>query len=264
MKLVVLAYKPTSKGAKMVASTLGVAMLTLADRFNANDSTACLNWGRGDYPEWRNEIVRFINPPEACMRAIDKLKAFSHMKRGKAPCVPFTMDKDEAKEWVRAGHIVMCRTETQGFNGSGIVIARTVDQVVSAPLYTRYIKKDAEYRVHVMNGSCFYSNIKRKKREVPEGADPLVRSGSHGWYFEHMDRLPSQVVQDACVAAVEALGLDFGGVDVVEEKGTGAAYVLEVNTAPEMGVNTMAAYKKALKQNYGQYKNNENVPIRNL
>lgn len=268
MKLVLLSYKETSKGARMVADALGVEFLLRNSRFKSPAATICLNWGRGDYPDWSKEVTRWINRPEAVMRGIDKNTAFVHMQRGGVPVVPFTTNRAEAERWLRDGEIVVCRRETAGFNGSGIIIVRPNgrDRIVDAPLYTKYIKKDAEYRIHVMNGTAFYSNIKRKNsaEKIPQGADPLIRSGSHGWYFEHMDALPSRAVCEAAAAAVESLGLDFGGVDIIEERETGRPFVLEVNSAPELGRNTLRAYKTQFQQHYGQHNNNANVPIRNL
>jgi glutathione synthase/RimK-type ligase-like ATP-grasp enzyme len=46
---------------------------------------------------------------------------------------------------------------------------------------------------------------------------------------------------DAAVKAVEALGLDFGAVDLVVDH-QGLEYVLEVNTAPACSPKTLQAY----------------------
>lgn len=40
------------------------------------------------------------------------------------------------------------------------------------------------------------------------------------------------MIETEAIKAVNALGLDFGAVDIVTEKNTGIPYVLEVNTAP--------------------------------
>lgn len=263
-KLVLLAYKPTSIGSKKMAQALNVERLTIDSSFRPEERTTVINWGRGDWPLWKDNVFGWINNPPAVLRAIDKGDAFLWMKRAGVPIPEYTESIEQARAWIGEGHIVLCRQELQGFEGRGIVVARKAEELVPARMYVKYVKKVYEYRVHVMNGEAFYANIKRQTADPKvEKPDPLVRSGPNGWIFYHMDELPSKAVCDACVAAVQALGLDFGGVDVGESK-DGTATVYEVNTAPEVGPNTIAAYMAAFKRNYGQHKNNENVPIGNL
>jgi hypothetical protein len=265
MKAVLMPYKATSGGAKQMAAALGLERIAWDGRFDPVEATTAINWGRGDWPAWRANVVKIINPPDAVLRAIDKVASFRAFKRAGVPCPQFTTDMKEAQGWARDGFIVFCRTNTQGKNAEGLVIAKNPGEVVAAPLYTKYKDKGSEYRIHSMNGEAFYANIKTKKKaaNVPPGASPFCRSGSHGWFFSHLDKLPQRAVCEAAENAVKALGLDFGGVDVgVSEDGTIAVY--EVNTAPEMGPNTTAAYLKAFKKHYGAYKNNENVAFMDL
>lgn len=269
MKLILLPYKQTSKGAAQVARALALNAVTRDARFNPERPVAVLNWGRGDFPVWRDHVTRFINPPDAVVKAINKVQSFRAFQRAGVPCAPFTTSRREAEGWLRERNrplAVLCRTELEGKDAAGLVVARELNQIVDAPLYTRYVKKLHEYRVHVMNGECFYVNKKVKKAAdaVPRDANPLIRSGSHGWFFHDVEGIPlSAAVQQACVDAVQALGLDFGGVDVgVTAEGTPVIY--EVNTAPEMGPNSTRHYKEAFKKHYGNYNNENNVPIRNI
>lgn len=259
--LVMLPYKETSSGSRMMSNALQVQRYSLQQ--DPRKLVYVLNWGRGDFPSWSQRIKGWINHPSAVMNAIDKLRALTLMRDAGVPAVEFTTDRRVAEQWSREEHIVFCRLNLQGKDGSGIIVARRLNQIVDAPMYTKYKRKRTEYRVHVMGEVPFYSNIKREKRDKPENAEQLIRSGSQGWYFEHMDNLPSQAVQQAAIGAVNALGLEFGGVDIGESE-DGSIRVYEVNTAPEMGPNTTAAYLQAFKQHYGDYNNNENVPVRNL
>jgi D-alanine-D-alanine ligase-like ATP-grasp enzyme len=57
---------------------------------------------------------------------------------------------------------------------------------------------------------------------------------------------PVDIVDNAALGAVSALGLDFGAVDVkCNRQGTRAA-VLEVNTAPGLQGTTLRKYAEAL------------------
>lgn len=261
MQLILMPYKATSGGSKLMAKKLGINRVLRDDNFNPKDPVVCINWGRGDFPWWGGVPKKWINSPECVMRSINKIKSLLLFKRAGVPCPEFTTSKEVAQKWINSGHVVLARMNTEGMDGDGIEIIRQGMDLPTAPLYTIYQEKETEYRVHVMNGECFYANQKR-----PDGwqkTNQMIRTSSGGWYFRHMDTLPSKAVQHACEMAVEALGLDFAGVDVGVSK-EGIPCVYEVNTAPEMGPNTTNAYFKAFKKHYGEYKNNENIALRDL
>lgn len=91
--------------------------------------------------------------------------------------------------------------------------------------YSEFIDKDAEYRVHCAHGKVLGVMQKPKgeghawNRAVNH--DPFVRVKQVDYNYN---------VCIEALKAVTALGLDFGGVDVITKDGK--AYVLEVNTAP--------------------------------
>lgn len=262
MNLIMMPFKHSSGGAKMLSKALQLDMITPNDHFARDDAPAVLVWGAGSRAKWEDSAGVFINHPNAIMNAIEKRDAFRLFQRYQVPSPASTTRQAAAIEWLREGAKVFCREQTQGFAGHGITVARTPEQIVPAKLYTKYQEKVNEYRVHVMGGQAFYANIKRKRGEPRGEKDSLIRSGEL-WFFAHMDHLPSAEVCRAAEKAVAALGLDFGGVDVGEDR-EGKAWVYEVNTAPEMGPNTTSAYVKAMKRHYGQYKNKNNVCIQDL
>lgn len=262
MKLIVLPYKESSKGAARLAGALHLQTVLKDQRFTANEPTRVLNWGRGDYPAWYKTVGGWINNPQSVMNAINKATALRIFADAGVPTVATTTDRAVAERWLREGAVaVFCRQDLEGREGNGIVVARRRDQLVAAKLYTKYERKRNEYRVHVMNGEVFYYNVKRKKEHMPAGAEELIRSGANGWFLAELDTPPTnRRIGEACVAAVRALGLDFGGVDIGEAE-DGSVRVYEVNTAPELGPNTTAAYLRAFKKHYGLHKNNDNVRI---
>lgn len=71
--------------------------------------------------------------------------------------------------------------------------------------------------------------------------NPYIQNYSQGFRFRSPRYNPNQERLDAAVKAVEALGLDFGAVDLLigEDRQT---YVLEVNTAPSCSPLTARAY----------------------
>jgi len=151
---------------------------------------------------------------------------------------------------VALGFPVVCRTKLRGHSGDGIVIANNADELVDAPLYTKYIKKKDEYRVHVARHEddfdVFFIQRKARKLDVEE-PNWLVRNLDGGFVFVEAQRVdvPDDVIEQA-QRAIKALGLDFGGVDVIWNEREQKAYVLEINTACGLEERTALRYKDAI------------------
>lgn len=119
--------------------------------------------------------------------------------------------------------------------------------MVDAPLYTQYVKKADEYRIHVFDGQVIDIQQKRKRQEVPnEEVDYQIRNLAGGWVFcrDNID-CPS-VCSTLAIDAVSALGLTFGAVDIGFNRNEGVGYVYEVNTAPGLEGSTLDSYFEAL------------------
>lgn len=209
-----------------------------------------VNWGIGDdtkFPEFEFDF-NLLNCPDAVFRAINKKRSFEIWSGEHLKTVPWTANKAVAKEWLEDGSTVVARKILTGHEGNGIVIIEPGQQLIDAPLYTKYIGKIHEYRVHATRDKAFASHMKIKdpKQEGPPKSWK-VRSYANGFIFQR-NNVPSSVVRDAlAVQAVSALGLDFGAVDIIEDK-NGKFYVLEVNTAPGIEGQTTPAYAGAIKE----------------
>jgi glutathione synthase/RimK-type ligase-like ATP-grasp enzyme len=111
--------------------------------------------------------------------------------------------------------------------------------------YIQYLKPRAEYRYHVAFGKV----ILPTKKILAEGEndDSLIRNHQDGKWRQVVCEITPRFA-DVCVAAVKALGLDFGAVDFLNVKGE--AVVLEINTAPGLEVqNRLDAYVQAFREN---------------
>ena len=91
---------------------------------------------------------------------------------------------------------------------------------------TEYIKKDAEYRVFVMQGKVVWI-----AKLTPENPAAIAWNVARGGRFDNVrwDDWPLRACRIA-IQACEKLGLDFGGIDIMQ-KGKNF-YILEVNSAP--------------------------------
>lgn len=251
MAIKILPYKQGSESAKALAQALGIKRLKLeGSKWKPRPNDVVINWGsRKDHPAFNAGIV--LNRPDKVELASNKIKAFERFKECQIKSPEFSLDKKDAIKWIENGKKVVCRTVLNGHSGEGVVIAETEDQIVDAPLYTSYIPKKDEYRVHVMDTRPFFIQRKARVREVPDDeVNWQVRNLKGGFIYANQNIEPPIGVEDAAVKAVLALGLDFGAVDIlVTNKGN--VFVLEVNTACGLAGTTLEKYTEAFLEYLG-------------
>lgn len=221
-----------------------------ASRYRPREGDVVFNWGCSHAQfliDWDVFIgVRVLNLPSAVAVAVDKSYAFVMFDAGGISHVPFTLCEDDARERVARGKVVVCRTTGVGHSGDDIVLATTPEEVVSAPLYTEYVKKRDEFRVHVFDGRVIDVQRKMRASSVPnEDVNWRIRTHGNGFVFGRNDVTPDDSVIEEAINAVQVLSLDFGAVDVIWNEHNKQAYVLEVNTAPNLVGTTVIKYAEA-------------------
>jgi len=209
--------------------------------YKNNRTPIIINWGCSDAPQWHRGN-RFVNNPAATRVAGNKLLTFQALQQAGNVNIPeFTIDVEQAKKYFEGGGgSVVCRTTLTGHSGIGIVLSESSDTLVGAPLYVKYIKKQKEFRVHVIFGKMVDIQQK-KKREGFENANFQVRN-ANGWVFCRENITEPTGLRDNALNAVAALGLDFGAVDIILNEKQNKCYVLEVNTAPGLEGNSVKVY----------------------
>jgi hypothetical protein len=163
--------------------------------------------------------------------------------------VPWTTSQAVAREWLahpiygNLKNAVVCRTLTRANSGRGIVVASTTDELVPAPLYTRYKPKVDEYRVHVFTRFGVVDvQQKRRRNGLEDGAgDRYIRSHDNGWVFCRDGVVAPPTLLAECERAVNILGLDFGAVDIGWHPTYGLS-IYEINTAPGIEGQTLTNY----------------------
>ena len=251
-------YKAESEGAKKLSEALDCYRISRTNsRFTRSDDKIIINWGWGNtLPTEVAACPIIINQPASVEKAIDKIKTFQCFREHMIACPDWTTNRTEAESWWRSGYTVYCRTQTSGHDGSGLVAAHNSYNspvtVVDAPLYTRGISggsTNTEYRVTVFGEDAISYQKKVIRSDFTGTPNHLVRTSGNGWGFDYVSErdVPHQVDAEA-IASVQALGLDFGGVDVLYSTVYRKAYVLEVNTAPELTPFSLGKLKDALLQ----------------
>lgn len=233
MKLFIYSYDEKSESAALLKKTLtdkgheAIMIKHQGSTFKGGRDKLVFNWGSSDLPrEVRRSNV--INTEVAVHDAIDKVETFKNLRRYdvRIPTI-YTNTAD-----IPVNHYpVICRTRAKGADGAGIVIANKPEEVVDAKLYVQLIPSLNEYRVTVSHGEVIATQRKVRQRVAANRSDYDIRTTANGWGFD-VDGNPPTNVKEQAIAAVKALGLDFGGVDVIWDGLR--AHVLEVNTASQL------------------------------
>lgn len=240
MRLWVYSGRP-SEGAAFLADEPGFKRSRTGNFIRRGD--VIVNWGSvGHIPG--SHGCRILNDQSAVAKAVNKRTTFQVLSGANVATVPWTANKAVAREWLAHGYTVVARKTLTGHEGAGIIIVEKGNELVEAPLYTRYIDKVREFRVHATQFGVIDTQwkVRDPKREVTSWK---VRSYKNGFIFQRKGIEPSQARDTLAIQTVKALGLDFGGLDIIEDK-QGRFYVLEVNTAPGIEGLSVGLYAVAL------------------
>lgn len=246
MAIKVFPYRAGSRSAKALANALqGRVLKRAGSKYRFREGDLVINWGATDCPFNGRGVT---NQPEAIDPASNKLTCFQMMKDARVNIPRFWTRKEEIPD---DAFPVMCRTKLRAHSGDGIVVAERRDQLVPAPLYTQYIRKKHEYRVHALRkpGGGVESIItqRKAKRNGVDDANFMVRNLANGFVYV-VDNNPPESVRQEAAKALESTGLAFGAVDVIYNQKQNQAYVLEINTAPGLEDRTAEAYARAFKE----------------
>ena len=245
-------YKQGSRSCAALAEAIGAKQVKLVDsRYRNTERDFTINWGSTQFLP--NIDYRYVlNHPEAIALAANKLSFFQRVAaNGHANLVPqfWTNKKDIPDE----AFPIVCRTLLNAHSGRGIVIADGRDQLVDAPLYTQYVKKQDEFRIHLGYGfkpedkqESIIIAVQQKKRRLDHPDEQVnwkVRNHANGFIYARENVRTAQAVIDAAKIVFEqCTDLDFGAVDVIYNAKSGRAYVLEINTAPGLEGQTLEDY----------------------
>lgn len=251
MKPYLYGYNQHSQSLKALSQTLLARRIkTQGSKFRPKPTRAVINWGSSQCPYNPATLGKLFNLPTAVAINANKLTSFQHLS---AACrMPdWSVDKEEAYAWQMDGHAVMARKVLTGHSGEGIVYCGGEDEIPDAPLYTLYVPKAEEYRVHLFRSTAsFFVQRKARKKDV-EKPNWRIRNLPNGFIYATdpatVGTLPADVLLQAR-AAFEHSGLDFGAIDVVWNQKKGEAYILEINTAPGLTGHTLEFYTNSFKE----------------
>lgn len=259
-KVFIHRWNEYSRGAKGLSQGLGVRILKSArSALKPDEGTIIINWGTGTPGGILDLAIKagatVVNTPEAVGNASNKRTFFDMMSKGvdKPRVPPWTTNALEALKWHKAGDEVCARMKLQSHSGEGLLFfsdhKAELDPLLNAKLFTKYVKKMHEFRVHIVDGEIVdvQKKMLRKTdtagREVdPKKIDFRVRNLANGFIYGGREGEIPKDVEKQALKAFKLTGLVFGAVDVIYNEKEGKAYVLEVNTAPGLVGTTLENY----------------------
>jgi glutathione synthase/RimK-type ligase-like ATP-grasp enzyme len=223
----VITYAGRSRpGAEMLAEQDGDIEIT-------RSSIGDINWGR-NYARTR------LNPDIS--NATNKRRMRELFREHGVPMPELYYDIPQS--W--SGYFPCVGRPDTHTKGRGFWLCRNVNDVRRALHGTRrkkaathfmeFIRADHEYRVHIFKGRSI--RISEKEFYINEDGKRDYTTVRPTGRTRH--------VREAAKKAVDALGLDFGAVDILATDDD--CWVLEVNTAPGLGGSTPRVYVEAFRR----------------
>ncbi|ADV65363.1 ATP-grasp domain-containing protein [Desulfurococcus mucosus] len=183
-------------------------------------------------------LIPVVNDPSRSLVARDKWRCLLHLHLKGLP-VPETLVTENpftAMRYVREKQLVVYKP-LMGSLGLGSTLIHDPDLAfnvtrglmnIGQPSYYQVFldKPGYDYRVFVVGGRV----IGAMKRVNPYSWKTNVAQGAGGVAVKESEE---PEVYELGLKAVEALGLDYAGVDVAYDKATGGYYILEVNAFPQ-------------------------------
>lgn len=249
-RVAITPYKRGSRSAKLLRAGLTQALGRDVLFINPDRVALCkpsrivINWGSSAVSDTQ---ARVLNAPIAVAAASNKLATLSYFQVDAVAHPEFTTNRAQAESWLNEGSYVVCRQLLTAHSGRGIVVAKQLDDLVDAPLYTKYIRKKKEFRVHVFNNQVIDIQEKRRSSAVDDH-HPYIRNHSNGYVFCRGDIVEPHDLRGLATSAVGSLGLDFGAVDIVWNEYQNKCFALEVNTACGLEGSTVDKYVQAIKE----------------
>ncbi len=224
--------KKTAKTGKNVARTLKIDSGITPP---AQRPDVLIRWGSSvDVPY---KPTKEINSQTAVLLATDKLGSLQELLKRKIS-VPelFLFDNlsSALKKRLISKFPILARTRAHQ-RGTDILLCMQMTDIQRAirsgrSYGLRYIPTAREYRVHIFGGKSIKVSQKMWT-DTTKTYKPWVRNHLNG----HTFRIPETPLDDdsrnLAKAAVKALKLDFGAVDLIVDD-AGKSFVLEINTGP--------------------------------
>lgn len=267
--MIINPWKKGSRGAYAVRDCLRemkVPCFTL--QREPNTKTALIvNWGNSAF-DYETKGRTVVNDPFQVSAMTNKVNFFENTQHSK-DVLEWTRNRDKALDW---NSVVFARTKVEASGGAGIIVWNPEEvlhhgDLPHAPLYTKYVPKTHEYRLHMarsLRGTGFTVMLAQRKVFVktlqrPAPLDWKVRSHDNGFIFQsqpNFEKVPVAVMDSAGRVMSEHFpNLHFCALDVMYHDKRDKAWVIEGNTAPGLENNSVSVYAEYFRALEKEHKN---------
>lgn len=178
----------------------------------------------------------------------DKIFQYQWFKEHEVSALPFTTEKSQAAAWLSEGKTVFARTLTKASEGRGIVVLDSPEQIetVTAPVYTLYVPKKKEFRVHLFKNNVVGVLEKRRKNGTDHSK---IQNTANGYVFCRKNVEEPPGIRELALKAREVTLSDFCGVDIGFNQKKNLLFVIECNSAPGIEGSNIQDYCNEILKN---------------
>lgn len=181
---------------------------------------------------------------------ISKDRQFQAFSQSGVACPKYSRPGDQVLDVLGNPKRIVCRALLNSSSGKGITIVERGQELPNVPLYTEYIPKKKEFRVHVYNNRVIDYAEKRKRRDHQDTRDTQIRNLQNGYVFCRDNIVLPNGILELAVQAVAAIDRTQGAVDIIWNEKQDKCFVLEVNSNPGMEGTTLKKYTEAIKEQF--------------
>lgn len=221
---------------------------------NANLQTL-IRWGSSAYPELDEIASNVINRAVAVSLAANKFLSLEALSGSEIPVpkqIKLSSLQDQTLQAIAALGLnlpVLARQESHT-RGRDILLCLQNKDISRAIRWgkthiTEYIPTKEEYRVHVFGGQVI--KVSRKVLMSREAYVPYLRNDDNNHTYRNTRIKITDNQKQVAIDAVNALGLDFGAVDMVISDND-SPFVLEVNTGPSLIDSGIEIYSNKIRE----------------
>jgi glutathione synthase/RimK-type ligase-like ATP-grasp enzyme len=197
------------------------------------------------YKVWRSRFPKIKRRNLLYGDCKDKLYQYQWFAANEVSALPFTTDHQVVSQWLQEGATVVGRTLLRSSEGKGIVLFSPGDNVTQCPVYTRYLKKKKEFRVHVFDNQVV-SVLEKRKKTGTDSTETKIRNTKNGYVFCRENVVEPEGIRELAVKASKVTSSLFKGVDIGYNEKLNQLFVIEVNSAPGCQGTTVQDYVKAI------------------
>lgn len=221
---------------------------TLNNVFDGSDSII-VRWGTRENITTNDKSIVY-NKSNAIQNATDKKLSRELFIKNNVSCPVLVIPQNFQEEY-----LPIIARPFEHSKGKNFIVLKTKNEFLNhydnnKYYYSNFINKDREFRVHVGHNKVLALMEKNKPNNGNIAWNRAINDEDPFTYvnWDKINQENLKIVLDEAISAVNALGLDMGGVDVMYKDGK--AYVLEVNTAPTLNSSPYVAKRWSMYWNW--------------